>query len=73
MSEQKLKDSVICHRSRHEASQCKFRKAKCNICGKDCVCKSGNTQGSVKTVEDTGDRAQQQYGLYNMESAGYHT
>ena len=33
-----------------------------------CVCKSSNTQGSVKTVEDTGDTPQQQYGLYNMEN-----
>ena len=33
-----------------------------------CVCKSGNTQGSVKTVEDTGDTAQQHYELYNMEN-----
>ena len=35
-----------------------------------CVYKSGNThdQGSVKTVEDTGDTTQQHYGLYNKEN-----
>ena len=74
--EQKSKDSAICHRcgrGGHKASQCKFLKAKCLSCGKighlKRVCKSGNTQGSVKTSEDTGEAVQQQYGLYNVEDA----
>ena len=33
------------------------------------VCKSGDTQGSVNTVEDPSDTVQQQYGLYNVEDA----
>ena len=33
------------------------------------VHKSGETQGSVKAVEDAGDTAQQQNGLYNVEDA----
>ena len=33
------------------------------------VCKSGDTQGSVNTIEDPSDTVQQQYGLYNVEDA----
>ena len=74
--DQKSKDSATCHRcgrGGHKASQCKFLKAKCHSCGKighlKRVCKSGNAQGSVKTIEDTGEIVQQQYGLYNVEDA----
>ena len=74
--EQKSKDSAICHRrwrGGHKASQCKFLKVKCHSCGKighlKHVCKSGDTQGSVNTVEDPSDTVQQQYGLYNVEDA----
>ena len=74
--EQKSKDSAICHRcgrGGHKASQYKFLKAKCLSCSKighlKHICKSGNTQGSVKTIEDTGKAVQQQYGLYNVEDA----
>ena len=73
---QKSKDFATCHRcgrGGHKASQCKFLKAKCHSCGKighlKRVCKSGNTQGSVKAIEDTDEIVQQQYGLYNLEDA----
>ena len=33
------------------------------------MCKFGNTQGSVKTIEDTGEAVEQQYGLYNVKDA----
>ena len=62
LPKQKSKDSAICHRcgkGGHKASQCKFLKAKRHSCGKighlKHVCKSGDTQGSVKTVEDMTD------------------